>query len=187
VATVQIKGTALGSVQRYVQEHFGEEQWRALLAALTPGERQPIEGGILVSAWYPFALFIRMVQVAQAQLGTRVARLHHEMGRAAADYGLTTFHKLFYKVGSPQFIITRAAKVWRTYYTSGEMIVPVCESGHAVVELAGFEEPARELCERLPGFFERTVELSGGREVRLVHDTCVHRGGTTCRYESWWS
>lgn len=187
MATIQIKGTALGSVQRYVLEQFTDADWRALLAALGPEERQRIEGGILASAWYPFALFIRMVQTAEAQLGPRVPRLHHEMGRAAADYGLTTFHKLFYKVGSPQFIITRAAKVWRTYYTSGEMTVPVCEDGHAVVELVGFEEPARELCERLPGFFERTVELSGGRAVRLVHETCVHRGGKSCRFESWWS
>jgi len=109
------------------------------------------------------------------------------MGRAAAEYGLTTFYKIFFKVGSPQFIITRSAKVWRTYYTSGEMTVPVCEDGHAVVELVGFEEPARELCERLPGFFERTVELSGGRGVRLVHETCVHRGATSCRFEAWWS
>jgi predicted hydrocarbon binding protein len=187
VPSVQIKGTALGSVQRYVHEQFGEAEWRALLAGLPPEERQPIEGGILVSAWYPFALFVRMVQAAEAQLGLRVPRLHHDMGRAAAEYGLTTFYKLFYKVGSPQFIITRSAKVWRTYYTSGDMTVPVCEDGHAVVQLAGFEEPARELCARLPGFFERTVELSGGRSVRLVHETCVHRGGEACRFESWWS
>ena len=140
---VQIKGTALGSVQRYVHEHFGEAKWRELLAALDPAERSQIEGGILVSAWYPFALFIRIVQVAEAQLSAQVPRLHREMGRAAAEYGLTTFYKIFFKVGSPQFIITRSAKVWRTYYTSGEMAVPVCENGHAVVELIGFEEPAR--------------------------------------------
>ena len=187
MAAVQIKGTALGSVQRYVHEHFGEDDWRALLAALEPGARQAIEGGILVSAWYPFALFIRLVQGAEAQLGARVPRLHREMGRAAADYGLTTFYKIFFKVGSPQFIITRSAKVWRTYYTSGEMTVPVCEDGHAVVELVGFEEPARELCERLPGFLERTVELSGGRAVRLVHEVCVHRGAPACRFEAWWT
>ena len=187
MAAVQIKGTALGSVQRYVHEHFGEDEWRAMVAALAPAERQPIEHGILVSAWYPFGLFIAIVRAAEAQLGTRVPRLHREMGRAAADYGLTTLYKIFFKVGSPQFIITRSAKVWRTYYTSGDMTVPVCEDGHAVVELVGFEEPARELCERLPGFFERTVELSGGREVRLIHDVCVNRGASTCRFESWWS
>jgi len=187
VGAVQIKGTAIGSVHRYVREHFGEDDWRAMLATVEPPVRQPIVGGILVSAWYPFALFIRIVQAAEAQFGARIPRLHREMGRAAAEYGLTTFYKIFFKVGSPQFIITRSAKVWRTYYTSGEMTVPVCEDGHAVVELVGFEEPARELCERLPGFFERTVELSGGRGVRLVHETCVHRGATSCRFEAWWS
>jgi predicted hydrocarbon binding protein len=187
MAGVEIKGTALSSVQRYVLERFGDDKWREVLAALQPAERAQIEGGILVSAWYPFSLFIRTVQVAEAQLSAQVPRLHREMGRAAAEYGLTTFYKIFFKVGSPQFIITRSAKVWRTYYTSGEMRVVASETGHAVVELVGFEEPARELCERLPGFFERTVELSGGRDVKLLHTKCVNRGEPSCRFEAWWS
>jgi hypothetical protein len=187
VAAVEIKGSALISVQRYVHEHFGEDEWRALLAALPPGESRPIEGGILVSAWYPFALFIRILQAAEALLGARVPRLQREMGRASAEYGLTTLYKIFFKVGSPQFIITRAARVWHSYYSSGEMTVRMSEDGHVVMELGGFEEPARELCERLPGFFERTLELSGVRAVRSVHDVCVHRGGAACRFELWWS
>ena len=56
-----------------------------------------------------------------------------------------------------------------------------------MVELIGFEEPTRELCERLPGFFERTVELSGGRDVKLVHSLCVNRGAPACRFEAWWT
>jgi len=184
---VRIKGTALSSAHRYVAERFGQDTWRTVVATLAADERQQIEGGILVSAWYPFALFMRIVRVLEAQLGPQVPRLHREMGRAAADYGLTTFYKIFFKVGSPQFIVSRAAKVWRTYNSSGEMPVPVCEHGHAVVELVGFEDPARELCERLPGFFERTVELSGGRDVKLVHSKCVNRGESNCRFEAWWS
>lgn len=187
MGAVQIKGTALGSVQRYVEERFGEGEWRTLRAALTPDERKAIETGILASAWYPFSLFVKVLRAAESQLGSRVPRLQHEMGRASADFGLNTFYKVFFKVGSPQFILARTAKVWRTYYTSGEMTVPASGDGHAVLELVGFEEPAPELCERLPGFFERTAELSGGSDVRHVHDVCVHRGGATCRFEAWWS
>jgi hypothetical protein len=111
------------------------------------------------------------------------------MGRAAAEYGLTTFYKILFKLGSPQFITSRAASLWRTYNSSGEMTVPLCEKDHAIVELVGFAEPARELCEseRLPGFLERTVELSGGHDVRLVHPLCVNRGEPTCRFEVWWT
>jgi uncharacterized protein (TIGR02265 family) len=185
--TVMIKGTALSSAQRYVREQHGEARWGEVLGALDADDRRTVEGGVLVSAWYPFALFMRLVRAVETHLGGQVPRLHREMGRAAAEYGLTTLYKVFFKVGSPQFIISRAAKVWRTYNSSGEMTVPVSEPGHAVVELIGFEEPARELCERLPGFFERTVELSGGREVKLVHTKCVNRGETACRFEAWWS
>jgi hypothetical protein len=187
VSEVQIKGTALVSAQRYVRERFGDEAWLAVLLGLEPEDRHRLEQGILVSAWYPFSLFIRLVRRLEADFGGQVPRLHREMGRAAAEYGLTTIHKLFFKVGSPQFIISRVANVWRTYNSSGDMTAPLCEHGHAIVELAGFAEPARELCERLPGFFERTVELSGGREVRLVHAQCVNRGEPVCRFEAWWS
>ena len=187
MAAVEIKGSALGSVQQYAHEHFGEEEWRALLAALPPDEYRPIDGGILVSAWYPFTLFIRILQAAEARWGAQIPRLQHEMGRASAEYGLTTLYKIFFKVGSPQFIITRAARVWHSYYSSGEMSVTVSEDGHVVVELTGFEEPARELCERLLGFFERTIELSGGRTVRFVHDVCVRNRGAACRFEGSWS
>jgi hypothetical protein len=187
VSAVQIKGTALSSAERYVREQFGEPAWRRVLATLAPEDRQQIENGVLVSAWYPFALFMRIVRELEAQFGARVPRLHREMGRAAAEYGLTTFYKVFFKVGSPQFIISRVASVWRTYNSSGELTAPVSEKGHAVVELSGFAEPARELCERLPGFFERTVELSGGRDVKLVHSLCVNRGEPVCRFEAWWS
>jgi hypothetical protein len=187
VGEVQIKGTAISSAQRYAQEHFGEEGWRIVLDGLAAEERQQIASGVLVSAWYPFSLFIKIVRLLEMHFGSKVPRLHREMGRAAAEYGLTSFYKIFFSVGSPQFIISRAAKVWRTYYGSGEMTAPVCEKGHAVVELSGFAEPAPELCERLPGFFERTVELSGGRDVKLVHPLCVNRGEPVCRFESWWT
>jgi hypothetical protein len=73
------------------------------------------------------------------------------------------------------------------YNSSGQMTAPVCEKGHAVVELAGFAEPTPELCERLPGFFERTLEVSGGRDVKLIHSLCVNRGDPTCRFEGWWT
>jgi hypothetical protein len=187
MSPVEIKGTALNSIERYVREHFGEDGWRSVLADLPAVDRSRLDTGILVSAWYPFALFLALVRVVGARFGSDRPRLHHEMGRAAAEYGLTTLYKIFFRVGSPQFIVSRAAKVWRTYYTSGEMTAPVSEKGHAVVELAGFAEPARELCERLPGFFERTIELSGGKDVELVHTVCANRGGNVCRFEGRWT
>jgi hypothetical protein len=84
---------------------------RMVLDGLTPEDRQQIEGGVLVSAWYPFSLFIKIVRLLEKHFGGQVLRLHREMGRAAAEYGLTTFYKVFFKVGSPQFIISRATNV----------------------------------------------------------------------------
>lgn len=60
------------------------------------------------------------------------------------------------------------------------------EPGHAVIESSGFGDPAPELCERLLGWMQRMIELSGGRGFRSVHDECVNRGGAVCRFVGWW-
>jgi hypothetical protein len=187
VTPVVVKGAPLLSCERYLGEHFGPEAWRRLLAELTPQERSELSPAVLATSRYPFALFLKVIRVAKQLFGGQEPRLHDKMGRASADYGLTTVYKIFFKVGSPQFIISKAPKVWKAYYNSGDLRSLVSEPGHAVMELAGFEEPALELCERLTGWFTRTLELAGAAEPKLVHTECVHRGAGTCRWEGWWS
>ena len=73
-----------------------------------------------------------------------------------------------------------------TYYSTGEMKTVVSEKGHAVLEMSGFGEPAPELCDRMQGWMQRTLDLSGGKGIRIVHDVCVNRGGPVCRFEGHW-
>jgi hypothetical protein len=120
-------------------------------------------------------------------VGGDAPRLYNEMGRASADYALTTIYRIFFRVGSPHFIVSKAASIFKTYYSSGELRTAQAEKGHAVLELHGLQDTAPELCERIGGWMERTIELSGGTGVRIVHDQCVNRGQDVCRFEGWWS
>ena len=183
---IQVKGTAPASTVRFVTERFGEEGLRQIVAELPPEQRAEVEAGLLVSAWYPFSLLINLSRAAEKHFGGQVPRIQHEMGRASADYGLTTVYKFFFRIGSPQFILSRASSLFRHYYTTGDLRAAVAEPGHAIMELSGFEEPAPELCDRLVGWYERTIELAGGKSFRAVHDRCMNRGDALCRTEAWW-
>jgi hypothetical protein len=88
--------------------------------------------------------------------------------------------------GSPEFIISRAARAFASYYDTGDLKVVESGPGRAVVELTGLEGGASQFCERIYGWMQRTLELAGAKNLRSAHSACVHRGDATCRFEGSW-
>lgn len=184
----QVKGSAVLSTVRFIQETYGPDGLQRILADVAPAERRTIDTGVLASAWYPFSLLLHLMQAAGRHDAGRTPHLYREMGRASADYSLTTIYRIFFKIGSPQFTLARASRVFGSYYDSGRMEAIVNEKGHAVLELSDFADPAPEFCERLWGWMERTISLIAGMQLeRASHVNCVHRGDPTCQFEGFWN
>jgi len=181
----RVKGTAVQSSLRYVREKFGEAPLARILKALPEADRRPLES-VLASVWYDVALFLRFMVEAERQLGSQEPDLVRNMGRASCDYGLTTVYKIFFKIGSPEFIIGRGARVFSSYYDTGELVIAESGPGHCVAELRAFEGGAPQFCERIYGWMQRTLELAGAKNLRPKHQVCVHRGGPVCRFEGDW-
>jgi uncharacterized protein (TIGR02265 family) len=182
----QVKGTAVNSSLRYVRERFGEETLARVLEALPEADRAAIGAGVLASSWYPMAAFLRFMQEAERQLGAQEPDVLVKMGRASCDYGVTGVYRIFFKVGSPEFLVSRGAHVFSSYYDTGQMRVVEAAPGRAVVELTSFEGGAPQFCARLYGWMHRTLELAGARNLRSSHSACVHRGDAVCRFEGSW-
>lgn len=181
----RVKGTAVQSSLRYVRERFGEAPLAAILDALGEADRRALEG-VLASSWYDVSLFLRFMVEAERQLRAQEPSLARKMGRASCDYGLTTVYKIFFRIGSPEFIIGRAARVFSSYYDTGELCILETRPGRCLAELRGFEGGAPQFCERIFGWMQRTLELAGAKNLRPRHDVCVHRGGAVCRFEGDW-
>jgi hypothetical protein len=182
----QVKGTAIQSSLRFVRERFGAAAVDAILRAL-PAERCGVlSGAILVSAWYPLEVLLAYMKEAERQLGARDPELLYDMGQASCDHGVTGVYKVFFKVGSPEFVTSRSARVFSSYYDTGELRLLESRDGYSAVEVVGIEPSAPELCLRLHGWLHRTLELAGARNVRSTHSSCVHRGDAVCRFEGTW-
>ena len=182
----RVKGTAVQSSLRYVKERFGDLALARILQALPEADRGRLEHGVLASSWYEVDLFLRFMVEAERQLAPQEPDLVLNMGRASCDYGLTTVYKVFFKIGSPEFIIGRAARVFSSYYDTGELRILETGPGRCLAELVGFEGGAPQFCARMFGWMQRTLELAGARNLRPRHDVCVHRGGAVCRFEGDW-
>lgn len=174
------KGTAVLSRIRYVRERHGQAGLDLLLAALDKDVRALLEPLPLPQSWVPFRVFIALNVVADKLFGKGDLTLCQEMGRFGASVNLPTIYKLFYKVGSPEFLIPRAAALWSSNYDSGHLAVERHVDGRFILHISDFAEPHEAHCLSVLGWAAGSVELSGKRviDVRNIH--CRGRGGNRC-------
>ncbi|HXY40126.1 MAG TPA: DUF2378 family protein [Vicinamibacteria bacterium] len=182
----QVKGAVIVASLRYLRERFGEEPAAHVRQGLPRADRLALEGKVLASSWYPASLLLRFMEEAEWQLGSKQPELARHMGRASADYGLTTVYRVIFRLASPEFIVSRAASAFGRQWDTGKLAQEEHSRGRAVFSLQGFQG-ALPFCTHILGWMERTLELAGATDVRVVHASCLHRREAECRFEGTWS
>lgn len=183
----QTKGTTVLATIRFLKESFGEDGLAKVVSGLAEADRERLAGSVLPSAWYPQSLLLGLMRGAKAEFGAQMPDLYRRIGRASADYSLSTVYSVVFKVTSTQWIVSRAAAIFASYYDSGKMTVPENARGMAMIELSDFAEPAPEFCERILGWCSRILEHCGEKNVQVEHVQCRCRGDKTCRFKATWS
>ena len=182
-----VKGSALKSSLVFIQEKLGQEGLHHIVQELSASDAEILTSPILQSSWYEFTILLSLMTVAEKKLPREGGNSPTwNLGRFSAEYGLKTLYRIFFKVADPHFIIGKATQVYATFYDSGEMRLISSDHGSATVRLAGFNQPHTLFCERLMGWMQRTVELSGGSSVQLEHPRCLARGDRFCEYVAIW-
>lgn len=183
----KVKGTAVSASVVYLKGRLGQEAFDQTLDGLSPEARATLSGTVLSSGWYEFSHLLEMMVAAERRLPRGAKPLAWEMGRYSAESGLKTVYKIFFKVADVSFILKKASQVFSNYYDSGHMETVKNEGKSATLVLTGFDQPSIHFCDRLMGWMERTVELTGAREVKMTHPKCRVRGDDRCEYRGDWS
>jgi hypothetical protein len=181
-----VKGSALASRVLWVKLGHGEAGMGKLLAAATPQLREAIEAQISKSRWYPFEQFVELNLIIDRLFGRGDLSLIRELGRYGADANLTTIYRLFYKVGTTQWILGRAVRLWSAHYDSGYLEVITRSARSAIIRILGFSTPDPAHCLSVIGWTERSIELSGGRRVTVEESRCRTRGDDVCQLDASW-
>jgi hypothetical protein len=156
------------------------------LAACTQDLRDTITAGIKLPRWYPFEQFIELIVKIDTVFGAGDMALVRPLGRHGADANLTTIYRLFFKVGSTQWILGRAVRLWSAHYDSGYLEVMTKGPKSAMLRIRGFATPHRVHCDSVLGWAERSIELSGGKSVVASETRCRCKGDDVCQLETKW-
>jgi hypothetical protein len=181
-----VKGSAMTSRVLWVQLEHGEAGLNRLIAQCSPELRTCLENGFHKARWYPFELFIELNVVIDRLFGQGDLALVRTLGRFGADANLTTIYRLFYKLGSVQWILGRAVRLWSAHYDSGYLEVATRGPKQAILRMRGFATPHPAHCLSVAGWAERSIELSGGKGTKLDETKCRNKGDELCQLDATW-
>lgn len=181
-----VKGSAITSRVLWVSLHHGEDGLRRLAQQVKPVTRQVLETPPQKARWYPFEVFVDLNETIDRVFGKGDLRLVRELARFGADANLTTVYRLFYVVGTVKWIIDRAARLWDLHYDSGRLVVVRHPGNHVGLRIVGFPTPHQTHCMSVMGWCERSIELSGGKDVQMEEMSCRARGDAECAFQGRW-
>jgi hypothetical protein len=175
-----VKATAVLARINFIKQRFGQIGYERVLEALNPSTGERLRTLVLPREWLPLACLTELIEMTERLFGRGDGALCREMARHAADANLTTLYKIFYRVASAGYVLTKASALWNLHYDSGRL--EAAESGSKGIKLriVDFDAPDCTHCRSVFAWAERSVELSGGKEVGVSYAGCRKRGGAAC-------
>jgi len=184
---MQVKGSALASMPKYVRKQFGKEGLELWYSKLAPQTRIVFEKTLKESAWYPLRdMIVAPTSVICQLFFNWDFKGAWDLGRYSADYGLRGIYRLFVKFGSPEFLINKAGTILPTYYIPSSIEVVENGSGIAVVRITQFPEIDKILEYRIGGWMESALEICGCFNVKVVIGKSLTRNAPYTEYNVSW-
>jgi hypothetical protein len=183
--TVTVKAVPVRSLQKFIEAELTPEQRAEAFSNLPPEWAEKLKYPVLATETIPVSMVNRLTVEAAAARGEPMDQFAHRAGKAAASEAMSGIYRFFALVMTPSALLSRAAQVWHTLYSRGQLKVSNQTDHSATLTLVDFPtEPAG--CGRIRGWVERLTELTGVKNIRVVHTKCRSKGATDCEWDVRW-
>ncbi len=184
---MEIKGSAVKSIKEYVQrKHPG--QYNSWVNSLPEESKKIISSTIYATNWYPIR---DAAEVPTSKLGELIFQSPlkgaWESGRYSAEMALSGIYKVFVKALNPAYIIQRASKILPTYYKPSEIVVVGKGDKMVKLHITDFQNMNKILENRICGWIERALEISGCQGVQINIITSITDGNDVSEIEINWN
>lgn len=163
---MEVKGTALASIPKFVMDRFGKKGFDRWIEALQAEPRELYRYPIREDQWFPLTQMMSVPTRAICDLffeGSIDGAW--EGGRYSADYALHGIYRLFVKIGSVESLINRASVILPTYYRPSAIRVASAKNRKVDLRIDQFPAMDEIIQNRIAGWIERAVEISGQSDV----------------------
>lgn len=184
---MDVKGSVLIAVPKFVQARFGVEAQRRWLDALSPQAQEVYGKPILTSLWYPILPCLAEPTVVLCDLFYgKDLKGAWESGRFTAEEALSGVYKIFAIVGSPQTILKKGCAAMSMLYKDSEIALTTSGEKSGTLTVTRFPEPHPALEMRLGGFIERSLEICKCKNARVALGRRMTKGDPVTEYHITW-
>lgn len=185
VADATTKGAILRSLLKFLVKDLSAEQYARVMTALPLSDRAVIERTPIMATDKISEFTLNRLTIESArQKGEPVESFGRRAGRAEL-YDAVGVYRFFVLVLTPTALLKKAAGMWSTVHSHGNLRVENESTGTARLRLTDF--PSEEAhCARLTGWMEGSAVLTKVRNARIVHDVCMTRGAADCQWQLTW-
>jgi predicted hydrocarbon binding protein len=182
-AVVKVKGTKITSKFAYLERRHGPGAKAAVLAWLSEDDQRVLRM-VLDVGWYPQDLYVRLLQAICETVGGGDASVYAAIGEHTADHQFSHIYRA-YRASALTETLENMVPVHAKLNDPSGMEVSFDLPGHAtIVVTAPHSNPV--ICAVSLGFYRRSIELHGERDVDVRETKCSGRGDHACQFEIHW-
>ncbi len=164
---MEIKGTAVKTTPEFIKKRF-PNRYREWINSLPEASQQIMKDVIYATSWYPLhESVIIPTQKAGDMFFSSQRDAALELGKFSAEVALRGVYKIFVRISSPQFVLSRATSVFSTYYNPSDFKVVEQSTGKAVMAIKNFEKKDQLILYRIAGWMEKTLEITLRKDIKV--------------------
>ena len=178
---VEVSGLAVATIPLFIKDKFGDKGFEKWLTKLEPEIQKIYTSIISVNKWYNIKeVFVEPTKILCDMFYDGDFKAAWEFGRFSAEYGLKGVLKVFVKLASVKYFITRASVVIPNYYKPMTMEVITNEKGYALLQIPHFPGIHKIVELRIAGWMERALEITGNTKELFIEITKSLADGDEC-------
>jgi len=164
---VLARGVNFLYTKQFIIEKYGTEKWEQVLQSLS-AEAHKIWSGIITPIQeHPFSLYKELISALSVASNIKQGSELSTIYEYIADQSLNKLYKIFFSFTKPQFVIKNYPKLWKQFFNTGEVVVQVSESGHAILRFKLPEIFLDWLDSACFGYSTKAVEMAGGKNLTM--------------------
>jgi len=185
LTTTKCKGNWVAARHHYVMARHGDAGMHRVAELLDTPYREAFLTPPLPFVWLPLDLLVHIDEAIFIALMHRDLDQMREFGGFIAERDLTALYRMFFKLGTPGFILGRSRLVFAQYVKGGN-VEPTIVGQEATLVVQDMVLPYY-LCEHgTPGWIQTALTLAGGNAAKVWQQECAHRGDAQCVFRASW-
>ena len=183
---MEIKGIAIKAIREFMLRKF-KTRYEGWIDSLSDKSKDIMLGTILAGKWYPFdEAFVEPFEKACQLYLDEKKELSWECGRFIAEYNINEIYKVFLKIGSPAFTISRAPAIFNRYFRPVKMNIIENSPHKAILHIAVFPQACETVEFIMAGWMERALEMIGCKKPEVKISQSLAKGDKVTEFILQW-